>query len=281
MSLRTVFHTLARRSRPIMWASLSWALFSSVQSMAATHPDDLLVLIPPGQVEYDSIAETLKNGRPTAPQRVSRHFDRPLYVMKRQVSQAEFAQCVKEKACKVLDREVREDVSPDHPVVGVSWTDATDYARWYSKRTGRTYRLPTYAEWVHIAGEAFKESQRVNVYDSNNPAQQWLAEYALEAQRQSVSDPAPKPFGHYGSNKAGVQDLNGNVWEWTNTCSARVYLGDDGKNLLPPSENCGVRVVAGSHYSLITDFMRDPKSGACSVGIPPANLGIRLVRDDA
>jgi len=30
----------------------------------------------------------------------------------------------------------------------------------------------------------------------------------------------------------------------------------------------------------MTGFFRDPKAGACSVGIPPANLGIRLVRSE-
>jgi hypothetical protein len=45
------------------------------------------------------------------------------------------------------------------------------------------------------------------------------------------------------------------------------------------SPNCGLRVVAGPHRSYITDFIRDPKGGACSVGIPPSNLGFRLVRD--
>jgi len=88
-----------------------------------------------------------------------------------------------------------------------------------------------------------------------------------------------KPFGSFGTNAAGVQDRNGNVWDWTDTCHVRQYLDADGKPILPPTENCGVRVVAGPHPSLMTDFMRDPKSGACSVGVPPANLGIRLVRD--
>ncbi|HLU78110.1 MAG TPA: hypothetical protein VKZ52_00925, partial [Burkholderiaceae bacterium] len=58
------------------------------------------------------------------------------------------------------------------------------------------------------------------------------------------------------------------------------FLDEHGNPDLPPTENCGIRVVAGSHHSLITDFMRDPKAGACSVGIPPANLGIRLILDE-
>ena len=270
-----------RRTASGRLTAIAAAMLFAGPAMGTPVPaDDLLVVIPPGQVEFYTTADVLKMGKPITPERITQRFDTPLHVMKRQVSQAEYAECVKEKACRPLDRNVRDAVAPDLPVVGVSWTDATDYARWYSQRTGQRYRLPTYAEWAHIAGEAFKEDQRLDIYDSDNPAQEWLAKYALESQRKSTSDPAPKPFGHFGSNKAGVQDLNGNVWEWTDTCNVRIYLDEEGKDMLPPTENCGVRVVAGSHYSMITDFMRDPRSGACSVGIPPANLGIRLVRDD-
>jgi formylglycine-generating enzyme required for sulfatase activity len=35
----------------------------------------------------------------------------------------------------------------DHPVVHVSWHDALAYYRWLSKRTGKTYDLPSEAEW--------------------------------------------------------------------------------------------------------------------------------------
>lgn len=258
-------------------AVLAMGFHPASEALAAETPAELAV-IAAGKVEYYSTSERVMNGKPIPPERLTVEFTQPLHVMKRQVSQAEYAECVRAKGCRQLDKAVRGDVSPDHPVVGVSWQDATDYARWYSQQTGQQYRLPTYAEWIHVAGESFKEELRLDIYDSDNPAQRWLAEYAMETQRKLSADASPKPFGTFGSNAAGVQDLNGNVWEWTDTCQERQYLGDDGKAALPPNRNCGVRVVAGSHYSMITDFIRDPKAGACSVGIPPANLGIRLVR---
>jgi len=245
--------------------------------------DSPLVSIAPGSVEYYTTAESLVNGMPARPARLTARFEKPMQVMKRLVSQAEYAQCVQEKGCRPLSKEHQGEVDPGRPVVGVSWDDATAYAKWYSARTGRNYRLPSYAEWAHLAGEAFKEDLRLDLYqldDAKNPAQRWLAEYAMEAQRKAVSQPFPQVFGSFGTTAAGVQDIGGNVWEWTNTCHVRQYLGEDGKPVLPPTENCGIRVVAGSHHSLITDFMRDPKAGACSVGIPPANLGIRLVLDE-
>lgn len=273
MRMHKIFPDLPRLALSGLAALLVGA-FAGPHAYAA---NDNLVTIAPGQVEYLATAESLVNGMPVAPARLTARFDQPLHVMKRMVSQAEFAQCVADKACRPLDKAQRGDVAPDVPVVGVSWEDATAYARWYSERTGKTWRLPTYAEWAHIAGEVFKEDLRLDIYNSDNPAQRWLAEYAMETQRKAAEDPIPKPFGSFGSNQAGVMDLGGNVWEWTDTCHVRQYLDDQGKPMLPPTENCGIRVVAGSHHSLITDFMRDPKAGACSVGIPPSNLGIRLL----
>ena len=37
----------------------------------------------------------------------------------------------------------------EHPVVNVSWNDATAFCQWLSRKEGNTYRLPTEAEWEY------------------------------------------------------------------------------------------------------------------------------------
>lgn len=239
-----------------------------------------LTRIEAGQLSYYPAGEFLRNGYPAVPPQATVHFKTELVVATRQVSQREYAACVSEGACKPLDRKQRDAVSADLPVVGVSWRDATAYAQWISKKTGQNYRLPTYVEWVHAAGDAYKEDAILEDFDINNPAQRWLAEYALESQRKTSVDGTLRPFGGFGQNDRGVQDIAGNVWEWTDTCHVREYLDSKGESDVLRNENCGVRVVAGAHRSYIPDFIRDAKSGACSVGVPPSNLGFRLVRDD-
>lgn len=249
------------------------------QAASDTAADSVLAAIQPGELRYYPSGEYLKGGFPVSPPLLAVRFDHVVHIMKRQVSQAEYAACVKDNGCRRLDKDQRDAVAPDMPVVGVSWRDATDYAAWLSKTTGHRYRLPTFTEWLHAAGPGYKEDIVIEAFDPDNPAARWLAEYKLETQRNTVIDAVPRPFGSFGENAVGMQDMVGNVWDWTDTCHSRhnLDISDAGE---PTGQNCGVRVVAGPHRSSITDFIRDPKGGACSVGIPPSNLGFRLVFDD-
>ena len=169
----------------------------------------------------------------------------------------------------------RKTLAGDRPVVKVSWRDANAYASWLSHKTGRTYRLPADEEWAFAAGSRFVDDS-VETDESSDPSKRWLARYEKESNRENL-DKDVKPAGAFGINEHGLVDMAGNVWEWTDTCYRRVAL-DPGAASSHATVNCGVRVVAGRHRSYMTDFIRDPRSGGCAVGVPPANLGFRLVR---
>jgi len=111
--------------------------------------------------------------------------------------------------------------------------------------------------------------------DPADPAQAWIARYEAETSRGTPAVAKPQPVGAFGINSKGLADVAGNVWEWTETCFVRASL--DGGNERVTNTNCGVRVVQGAHRTYMTDFVRDPRTGGCAAGVPPANLGFRLV----
>lgn len=196
-------------------------------------------------------------------------------IMTYQVSVADYAVCVAEGVCKGLDN---VSAPGTLPVTGVSYADATSYAEWLSHKTGANWRLPDSHEWVHAAGSRFVEDQGAPDSDDPNPARRWLANYEREAELKSGRAQKPQPAGSFGANERGVHDIAGNVWEWTRTCLTRVTLNAAG---MPVTEakTCGIYVVEGQHRAMMSFFIRNPKSGGCSVGAPPDHLGFRLVKE--
>jgi len=199
----------------------------------------------------------------------------PLDIMTYQVSAAEYARCVAEGAC--TKAEPRRRGEGDVPATGVSFVDAAAYAAWLSEKTGETWRLPSVAEWVFAAGTRATDPALL-VDNTSNPADRWLAAYQQEAELDNGGYAAPSSRGTFGTNELGVADMAGTVWEWTTTCNGRTTLGAAGETLRH-MESCGVKVLEGRHRTLMSDFVRDAKSGGCSTGTPPDNLGFRLVRD--
>ena len=204
---------------------------------------------------------------------VTVRFNAPLTIMKHQIELGRLSALRRRWRVPALDRGVI--VAADRPVVQVSWHDANAYAAWLSKKTGEHYRLPTDEEWAFAAGSKFRDDGLP--VDESDPSRRWLARYERESDR-APADPQARTFGSFGANENDLLDLGGNVWEWTSTCFVRTVLNDVG-GALSKNSNCGVRVTEGQHRSYVTDFIRDARAGGCAAGLPPSNLGFRLVRE--
>lgn len=259
-------------------AALTAAALASPFAMTAVTPSDNLpsaqefAALKAENFSYRIAGDFSRDGKPvTAPLRRIK-LDSSLAIMTRQVTAAEYGRCVDDGSCPRIPQASTKD---DMPMVGVNWRDATAYARWMTKVTGKLHRLPTDEEWVFAAAEKASDDA-LPVTGTADPVRAWIARYEAETSRERPVLLAPQPIGAFGRNEYGLQDVAGNVWEWTDTCFTRHDVESSGATRIT-NTNCGVRVVQGAHRAYMTDFIRDPRTGGCAAGVPPANLGFRLV----
>lgn len=194
------------------------------------------------------------------------------------MSSANYARCVAEGGCQQPEPGFAAPVGGEIPATGISQDDAHAYAKWLSERTGAVWRLPSDAELAFAAGSLFPDETLGVAADSENPALRWLADYERQTSRKAAGNPVPQSYGSFGENEYGLADFGGNIWEWTASCSHRVTLGKDGE-VVDTAAACGIPVASGKHRAAMSAFVKNPKSGGCAVGVPPDNLGFRLVKD--
>jgi formylglycine-generating enzyme required for sulfatase activity len=232
-----------------------------------------LVEVKPGAFQYWAAGEFTRESKPVDPPHLTVPISAPISIMKHEVSVKEYSRCVEERACAPL---TGEQARADVPAVMVSWNDAQAYASWLSKRLGEHYRLPSDEEWTYAAGSRAPNEAPLGNADA---VARWVARYDSESEGRPA-DALPQPIGHFGANENGLFDIAGNVWEWTDACYTRTVLDAVGKPVGPGTVNCGVRIAEGRHRAYVVDFIRDARAGGCAVGVPPSNLGFRLVRDN-
>ena len=155
------------------------------------------------------------------------------------------------------------------PVRFVNMDDIEAFIKWRSKRDGVTYRLPTEEEWEYAA----RNGNDNNLYP-------WGDKFEKSCAVVDKPDTSPEPVGSKkcGENKWGIQDLIGNVYEWTGTRTA-LYPGNTGdvkdqfkgitnvfRGGSAYSKSSGDKAVTSTYRGFVELTKRD------------AQLGFRLVR---
>ena len=93
----------------------------------------------------------------------------------------------------------------DLPVENVSWNNAQEFIEKLNAATGKSYRLPTEAEWEYAARGG--RGTRIYRYGGSNNVEE-IAWY------DNNSEGRTHPVGTKGANELGIHDMSGNVWEW-------------------------------------------------------------------
>jgi len=209
----------------------------------------------------------------------------PLLVMRDEVSRASYAEFAAQTArdatrcrnrlspLRLLDRRDWKDPGfrqgASEPVVCVSFDDARAYAGWLSRRNGHAYRLPTMAEWRHLAGTAATRASSCafgNVLDESSN---------VGGNPHACSDDFAytAPPGRHAPAALGINDLFGNVAEWVLDC------GNAGNALARTLENssCPRRATIGLSWRDETGARADT-SRMLQTDRGFDDVGFRLVR---
>ena len=159
-----------------------------------------------------------------------------------------------------------------HPIVNVSWDDANGYCRWLSQKTGKTYDLPTEAEWEYAARGGL-EGKKYPCGD------EWDKSRCANATNSGGGTVA---VGSYPANGYGLNDMSGNVWQWCKDWYATGYDSNDTDNQKGASSGNWRVLRGGSWGSSRPDIFRcavrigdNPGGRGRDIGFRVALRGLR------
>jgi formylglycine-generating enzyme len=152
---------------------------------------------------------------------------------------------------------------PDHPVVGVSNSDAMKYAVWAGKR------LPTEAEWEYAS--------RGGLQDRNFP---WGDQIDSTNANYGKRYKTTLKTGTFKPNAFGLYDMSGNVWEWTSdNYGADYYSRSPGQNPGGPVTGRFKVIRGGSWHSGAMCVQTYYRNGLSASWVDFA-VGFRCAKDE-
>lgn len=147
----------------------------------------------------------------------------------------------------------------EHPVVNVTWNDAAAFCKWLSKKEGKTYRLPTEAEWEYSyragtttrypSGEDPKTLGKVpelaDLADATVRAKTPDWKYMI---RHTDNYVFTSPVGNSKPNAFGLYDMHGNAFQWCSDWYGTYYAKSPADDPTGPDSG-RERVIRGGTWT--------------------------------
>ncbi|HEV2444180.1 MAG TPA: formylglycine-generating enzyme family protein [Steroidobacteraceae bacterium] len=175
------------------------------------------------------------------------------------------------------------------PVVCVSWYEAQAYTRWLSKKTGRSYRLLSEAEWEYVdrAGtttESFWGDDEKRACEYGNGVDLTLIRRFPKVKWGNVlpchdGHVFTSPVGSYKPNAFGLYDTEGNVDEWLADCASPDYNGAPTDGSPRTDGECTRRINRGCAWDSNQTGLRSADRGWDHPSTRVVDLGFRVARE--
>lgn len=236
----------------------------------------LMVVIPAGSFLMGSPKTEEGRDEDEGPQRKVT-IARPFAVGKFAVTFDEWDACAKEGGCPSNPKPSDQGWGRGtRPVINVSWGDAQEYRTWLSKKTGKTYRLLSEAEWEYAcrAGTTtpFSFGETISTAQANYDGTETYGKGVKGEYRQKTM-----PVGSFPANTFGLHDMHGNVSEWVQDCYGHDTEAPSDGSPVEKSINSNRVLRGGSWYSnpqVLRSAYRNGKGPTLRSNV----IGFRLAR---
>ncbi|OEJ69607.1 hypothetical protein BEN30_01850 [Magnetovibrio blakemorei] len=188
-----------------------------------------------------------------------------------EVSFDEWQICFDEGACGTEMPNDHKWGMGNRPVINITWHDTKLYLNWLRKKTGRTYRLPSEAEWEYAtrAGTQteFWWGDDIGLEKAN------CRNCGPEISHQSL------PVDSFAPNPWGLYNVHGNVWEWTEDCWNPTYDGAPSTAKPRIDGDCQQRVMRSGSWYYFSKNLRSAWRAKNNAMVKSYGIGFRVVRE--
>jgi len=173
-----------------------------------------------------------------------------------------------------------------HPVTCASWNDAKAYAAWLSAKTGHSYRLPSASEWEYAARAGGTAAQPWSDDGSGACASANVADQSAASRYPGWSVFAcndgyvqTSPVASFKANSFGLNDMLGNVFQWTEDCWNADYRGAPIDGSARMDGDCAERELRGGSWFSTPAYVRANYRNHFRADYRTSSVGIRVARD--
>jgi formylglycine-generating enzyme required for sulfatase activity len=159
------------------------------------------------------------------------------------------------------------------PVINVNWNEAKEYVAWLSKRTGKSYRLLSEAEWEYAAragsDKAYSWGNEVGRNNAN-----------CKTCGSKWDDRSTAPVGSFEANAYGLYNMHGNVFEWTSDCVHNDYNGAPTNGVSwEVGGDCDRHFVRGGGLDVGSEHLRSAERWILNWHYSSRDVGFRVARE--